>query len=366
MLLAPLGGIGGTQRVVLELTRELQQRGHRLSTLLPDIPAAHKTREWFSAEGVPVTLDRAVPDCYRASARPSEHIRCLRDLIQRYQPDVVNFHYPTRRIGLKDVIAARLAGMRRIVVTVQHPTPFPERGRSEQWIVRASSVFCDRIVVSTPYMGELLKSAGVAARRLRTIPLGATPPAVHYSRAQARAELGIGEEEFILIAVARVVAHKGIETLLDAFDRVSAASKRLLVIGDGPQRAELAQRAAQIDPERIRFLGHVPDTAPYYAAADLFVLPSEGEGFGLVFVEAALHGLPTVAAGVWGVPYVVEHEGTGLLVPPRDPESVARAVSDLAADRGRLQQLGERARARAKSEFTAERMASRYEGVLFE
>lgn len=366
LVVAPLGGIGGTQRVVLDLTRALRQRGHRISTLLPDIAAAHKTREWFSAEGVDVILDQAVPDCYQAVARPFDHIRRLRDLIRGYQPDVVNFHFPTRRISLKDLLAARLARPGRVVVTVQHPSPFPDRGRSEQWTVRASSTLCDRIVISTPYMGDLLKSAGVSGRRLHTIPLGITPPVTRYARAQIREELGIGEHDFVMIAVARMVAHKGIETLLAAYEQTQAANKTLLVIGDGPLRAQLAQTASKIDPERIKFLGHVADTAPYYAAADLFVLPSEGEGFGLVFVEAALQGLPSVAAGVWGVPYVIEHERTGLLVPPQDPASLARAVSRLAADRALLRQLGARARARAEAEFTVERMATRYEAVLFD
>lgn len=366
LILMPLGGIGGTQRVVLELTRSLRTRGHQVTTVLPKIPGAEKTQAWFKSEGVEVELDAAVPDCYRPAGRPDEQVSKLRALIRSHRPEVINFHYPTRRISFKDLLAARLAGNARSVVTVQHPSPFLVSARSERWLARASATLCDRIIISTPYMGELLMSAGVAKGLLRTVPLGVRPLPALQSREQVRRTLGWAEQDFVMLAVARLVEHKGLETLIHAFSRVNFPTKRLVIVGDGPLRERLARLAAEVNPERITLLGHVEDLASLYAAADLFTLPSEQEGFGLVFAEAAFHGLPSVAAGVWGVPYVIDHERTGLLVPPRDPEALGEALSRLASDRGLLRRMGAAAQTRAEAEFTDEHMTTGYERILFD
>jgi glycosyltransferase involved in cell wall biosynthesis len=228
-----------------------------------------------------------------------------------------------------------------------------------------AATLCDRIVVSTPYMSELLAGAGVPREKFRTVPLGVRPNRTPQAREQIRRQLGWADQDFVMLAVARLVEHKGLEALIQAFQGIRHPEKRLVIVGDGPQRERLTQAAAAVDPERITLLGHVDEIAPFYAAADLFTLPSEQEGFGLVFVEAAFHGLPSVAAGVWGVPYVIEHGKTGLLVPPRDPIALGEAISQLTANRSLLRQMGEAARMRAETEFTDECMTSGYERILF-
>jgi glycosyltransferase involved in cell wall biosynthesis len=117
-------------------------------------------------------------------------------------------------------------------------------------------------------------------------------------------------------------------------------------------------------PGRAIFLGRVPDTTDVYAASDLFVLPSHLEGFGLVFIEAAFHGVPSIGTNVGGVPYAIEDGKTGMLVPVKDDAAFAASIKKLWDHAALRQQMGEAARARACSEFTEARMAERYAAIL--
>ena len=111
--------------------------------------------------------------------------------------------------------------------------------------------------------------------------------------------------------------------------------------------------------------GKLPD---HYANADLFVLPSKMEAFGLVLAEAMASGLPVVSTRVGGIPEVVEEGVTGLLVPPNDPPALAEAIIDLLDDRDRMRAMGVRGRERVREHFTwdkvAERVVGFYEEIL--
>jgi glycosyltransferase involved in cell wall biosynthesis len=120
---------------------------------------------------------------------------------------------------------------------------------------------------------------------------------------------------------------------------------RLLVAGDGPQRAALAEQAAGLGIGGVvRFLGMCSDPAPVYAAADVFALPSQEEGLPNALLEAMASARAVVASAVGGVPAIVEHERTGLLVAPCDPDALAAALARLAADPPLRERLGHAAR----------------------
>ena len=104
---------------------------------------------------------------------------------------------------------------------------------------------------------------------------------------------------------------------------------RLSILGDGPERAALEAQTQALDlQEQIHFLGHVKDPYPYYAQADLLVMGSRKESFGLVIAEAGQYRTPTVAPNVGGIPEVIEHGQHGLLV-EGTPQSIAKACSAL-------------------------------------
>jgi glycosyltransferase involved in cell wall biosynthesis len=164
----------------------------------------------------------------------------------------------------------------------------------------------------------------------------------------------------IVLAVGRMVYYKGFEYLIRAMKRVPAT---LVLIGDGPLRTALEKEAATLGiAHRIAFVGELQNeaVAPYYRAADVFVLPSiaRTEAFGIVQVEAMASGTPVVNTSLdSGVPTVSLDGLTGLTVPPGNPHALDEAINRLLNDAHLREQYGETARRRALAKFSARAMS---------
>jgi glycosyltransferase involved in cell wall biosynthesis len=161
--------------------------------------------------------------------------------------------------------------------------------------------------------------------------------------------------------VGRLIPIKGFDVLLDAFAKARAELPELTldIAGDG----QLAERLRADAPEGVTFLGHVSPVTPLYEEAAVVVVPSRGEGFGMVALEAAERGRAAIVSDVGGLPEIVDHETTGLVVPPGDPDALAQAVLALVRDPATVRAYGAAARARAVSEFSADVAAERVEAV---
>jgi rhamnosyl/mannosyltransferase len=166
----------------------------------------------------------------------------------------------------------------------------------------------------------------------------------------------------ITLAVGRLVSYKGFQHLIRAF-AIAECPGTLLIVGDGPMDAALKAEIEALGLQgRAHLLGNVPDTAPYYQACDLFVLPSVGrnEAFGLVQLEAMICGKPVINTQLdSGVPFVSRHEETGLTVPPADEVALGAAITRLLSDEETRIRYGTAARSRVLSDFTAEKMIER-------
>ncbi|MDD2785625.1 MAG: glycosyltransferase [Patescibacteria group bacterium] len=190
------------------------------------------------------------------------------------------------------------------------------------------------------------------------------------SKLEARKGLGVDENAKVILAVCRLVERKGVDTLLQAlslFDiqrsgnsTFSEAEIRdsieLVVIGSGPYAPQLHQ-LADLLKIKVRWVENASDeeVARWYDGADVFCLPSreaadDVEGFGIVFLEAAAHGLPVIAGRGWGTEEAVVDGITGLLVKP-DAESVAKALEVMLSDEDLRQRLGEAGRKRVEKDF---------------
>ncbi|HEX9094368.1 MAG TPA: glycosyltransferase, partial [Coriobacteriia bacterium] len=142
--------------------------------------------------------------------------------------------------------------------------------------------------------------------------------------------------ERVALWVGNMVPVKGVPTLLDAFSRVRDAgvADRLVLVGDGPLRAELEVRAGELGVrEAVTFTGRLSqaDVALAMAAADVFVLPSLNEGLSVALLEAMACGTPCVASSVGGVPEVLDDPACGRLVPPDDAEALAAGIQEVLA-----------------------------------
>lgn len=219
----------------------------------------------------------------------------------------------------------------------------------------------DAIIVATPNHIDSSPVLREHRDRCTVIPYGIRLPEA--GSADAGAVRAIREKfgPRMVLAVGRLVYYKGFDYLIRAMKQVSDA--HLVIIGDGPLRAELGREAeTQGVADRVTFLGRVEDLDPYYEAADLFVLPSvaRSEAFGIVQLEAMACGTPVVNTSLdTGVPYVSLDGVSGLTVKPRDVGALSGAINRLLDDGTLRDRLGEGARVRAHSEFSKEVMGRR-------
>lgn len=154
-------------------------------------------------------------------------------------------------------------------------------------------------------------------------------------RAAKRQELGVDEDTVVVSTVANLRREKGYDVLLDAARSVLAESDNLLFcsIGQGPLHQELLRHHRNLGlGDRFRFLGFRDDVLGFLAASDVFALASRQEGLPVAFMEATALGLPVVATSVGGLPQAMEHEGSGLLVPPERPDLLAAALTRVVRD----------------------------------
>lgn len=182
-------------------------------------------------------------------------------------------------------------------------------------------------------------------------------------RRKARARLLIPHDALVFGTAARLDPVKGLGTLIDAFAKVRSevSGARLLILGDGPERAGLERRAAAQDlSEAVLFAGYRADARALLPACDVYVNSSVSEGISLTILEAMAAELAVVATAVGGTPEVVSDSDNGVLVAARDPEGLTRAMLALARDERHRRRLAANGRALVEARFTLDRMVDDY------
>lgn len=186
------------------------------------------------------------------------------------------------------------------------------------------------------------------------------------ARWATRQAFGWGESHFVVGTVARLEKIKGLEHLIEAAKTVAEAipQARFLVVGDGPQREDLLGQVRHLElEERCIFAGLRSDVPQILPAFDLFVLPSLSEALGIAAIEALASGVPVVASRVGGVPEVVIHGETGMLVSSGDTVQLAQAISRVAANPDEARQWAERGQKRVRRMFDVNRLADAQAGL---
>ena len=210
-----------------------------------------------------------------------------------------------------------------------------ERGGLRVRLLRATRTAAlrraSRVLVPSAYLRAIALGWSLDPARTTVVPNPAPEVPVHPTRDEARAALGI--EGFALGVAGRLTEQKALEDTLAALARVPRVA--LLVLGDGPERAALERRAAQLDvSDRVRFLGAGTrdDVIVLFRAVDAALLTSAWENLPHTLLEALAAGTPVIATAVGGIPEVVRDGENGLLVPPRDVAATASAIDRLVRD----------------------------------
>jgi glycosyltransferase involved in cell wall biosynthesis len=200
-----------------------------------------------------------------------------------------------------------------------------------------------------------------------------TLPGLEYSVIQNGVDLGrfrprangrgAPNQRIRCLAVSRLVERKGLDDLIRAFAALERGRYELEIVGGGADEQSLRAMVADLGLEDlVHFAGPLDRvrTAARYREADIFTLASWEEAFGNAFAEALASGLPVVGTNVGGIPELVEHGRNGVLVPPRDPETLAEAIRFLGERPELRAEMGRRNRAHAEANLSWERMTTRY------
>lgn len=364
LLLTTTNDIGGMPRITAGLARAFVSRHWLVRYVFPFWPDNAAALAWYREQGIDAEISAVAPGFWLR--RKVRNLVALCRFVRQSNADVVNLHYGDNTISLKDVVAVRLAGARRCVVCVHHPTPLNGVKEGRRRMTGFAAHLAHSVIVFSRATRESLLEDGAPAHKIHVIPCGLPIPSHLPTREEARERLGLPSTAFVVASLARLAREKGMADLIAAVAQLPVQRREvtLVVAGDGPERCALEELAAGQLGQRAVFLGRLADTADLYAAADVFVLPSYMEGFGLVYVEAAFHGVPSIGTNVGGVPDAIADGETGLLVPPGNPSALAAAIQTLHDDSALRLRLGQAAQRRAQTEFTESRMAERFAEVF--
>ena len=352
--------VGGSEIFGLQLARQLAAENTEVVCgALDGSPGALLQR--CVQYGIP-TVDLRVP-----RLNPLGRNGLSWSLVQRLRelrPDAIHLQH---FLGLHKLgIAARAAGVRRIVVT-EHSVLDLAQSRAGRTRARFSWRLASEItVIHQGIKDYLCGELAVPRERVHVIPIGIEVD--DYGRSErlaSRERLGLGQHT-VFVFVGRLAPVKDVRGLLRAFLAVQSrggATARLIVVGDGEERRACEELLrAHPHGERVSLVGEQPDPRPYLAAADVFVMNSRSEGTPRALLEAMATGVPAICPAVGGIPDLLA--GRGWLTVPGDPSSLERALQAALADPAAIAAMGERSRDYVRTNFDSRQIVERYRGLL--
>jgi glycosyltransferase involved in cell wall biosynthesis len=264
-------------------------------------------------------------------------------------------------------VLGRLAGVPMVIAHEHWSTKSGREAQIDHVLYRLS----DRVLVPSEESKRVVMSSDrIPAERISVIYNGVDIAKFGdmYDTDETRRELGVQPGTRLIGYVGRLTHEKGGQDLLVravARARQGGRDVRLVVVGDGPMRADLEALAANLG-EPVIFTGLRADVARLLAAMDIFVLPSLHEALPIAALEAMATGLPVIATSVGGTPEVVRDGESGLLVPASDEEGLYEAIIRMLDDQGLAERLAMAGRERVRADFTLDGMARKVEAVYEE
>jgi N-acetyl-alpha-D-glucosaminyl L-malate synthase BshA len=293
----------------------------------------------------------------------------LHDAARREGLDVVHVHYAIPHAASAFLARQMLAEERPLkIVTTLHGTDITLLGLHPSFhaITRFSILQSDGIsAVSRFLKEETVRDFGVPDGRIEVIPNFVDTEVWKRDRELCHRAKLAPEGEKIVMHVSNFRAVKRVQDVIDIFAKVRRRVRsRLVLVGDGPDRPRVLKRAADLGLRNdVVFLGRHGSVEELLSCADLFLLPSQTESFGLAALEAMACGAPVVASRAGGLPEVVEDGAAGYLLPPGAIDEMAEAGIRILSDEALAARLGEGGRRIAVERFSADAIVPRYEAL---
>jgi len=284
----------------------------------------------------------------------------LRSLIQSKNPNVVHAHLPPAELYTR--IAMLGVNGNAFIISKHNDerfAPVPLSANLARWVAkRAAAVICISHAVEKFWQQKKV----ISETRSSVVHYGITQMA-QTTEDTFKDMLSIKSNDVLFGFVGRLVPQKSLDSLLRAFSLLAVSNARLVIVGDGPLRAKLQDIAIELEiSNQVAFTGYRSDIQKVMTGLDVFVLSSNYEGFGLVLLEAMRAGKPVLATEVSAIPEVVDNETTGILVPPKNPEMMAKAMKRFMTKETRWR-MGNAGKIRAREQFGMSRMVKETQEV---
>ena len=323
---------------------------------------SHKSAEFPAIEGSVVTFERGESDSPKEFVTAARELNLaveiiperrrfdlgvlakLKNIINTYSPGIVVTH----SVKSHFLIWRSHISRKYPWVAFHHGYTSTDRkmrvyNRLDRWSLPAT----DRIItVCQAFARDLSRNTGVALDDISVLHNSIRPqlPAPDTEAQAVRSRFGVADDESLILAVGRLSKEKAHIDLIAAFSGLRKSTPevnaKLIIVGDGPERGRLEAAAESFGcKESVVFAGQSSDVWPFYFAADVFVLPSHSEGSPNVLLEAMAAGIPIVATEAGGVPEMVEHNQSALLVPASDPPALGAAIARVLTEDDLAQRL---------------------------
>lgn len=358
---------GGSGAVATELGIALAARGHEVHFITYEQP-------FRLPEFVPrVTFHEVSLGQYPLFQYPPYDLALavrMHEVALERRLDLLHVHYAiphaTSAYLARQMLAE--AGKRLPVVTTLHGTDITIVGQDHSYhaITKFSIEKSDGITAVSEFLkAETIRAFGCEHCAVTVVPNFVDPRVFRPDRRDPALRRDLAGDRPIIMHISNFRPVKRVRDIVATFARVRARIPAVLVmIGDGPDRGVAEEDARRLGvQDDVRFLGRIDAVAPLLAVADVYVLATDRESFGLSALEAQACGVPVVAAGVGGIAEVVEDGVTGALVPVGDIAAFTEAITRLLTDRALWERQSAAAVRRARAKFNIDDVVSRYEAV---
>lgn len=360
--------VGGAQKVLLDQARWFHERGHHVTVaFLYDKEDFHG--KWQAGTPYPIINLSAL----RAGASAIENAWSFSIALWTLWKVLYSRHYDVVETFTQDsnIIGLPLAWIKRVPVRMATYHGSIEnlprwRERLHTWLVNRN--IANILVTVSEMTRHNAAKEGIDSKRIVVIQNGIAPVSIEdTNRGDVRGELGIRENDFLLLSVGRLVHQKAHEFLVAAMPSVlkEFPAAKAAICGDGFLHSQLEAQIKALDLENSVFLpGRFDNVTKFLAAADVFVLPSRWEGLPIALLEAMSVGLPIVATRVEGVDEVVVDGEHGFLVSVGDVPALSDAILKLLRDPQARHQMGMAAKQRLLESYSIDHMGERYLSLM--
>lgn len=347
---------GGAQRYVYEIALNSKKKGNEVAVLLG---GEGILKEKLETAGIQVfSLSRLGRDISFFSDIKS--FFSILKVLYKWKPHV--FHINSSKMGIIGALAGRMMFVPKVVFTA-HGWAFnenrPDYVKSALKLIYWIIIFlCHKTICVSEGTKRAVSNWPLIKEKLVVIRNGIEEFEM-LPRETARHELGVHEEDMLLVGVMAELHHvKGLDVLLRAWSGFLGEHKaHLVLIGEGDERASLETLADNLKiTNSVSFKGFIDNSRKMLRGLDIFVLPSRSEALSYVILEAGMAKLPVIATAVGGIPEIIEDGVTGISVSPEDEEMISLSLTLLAENVDLRKKLGNSLKEKVSIEFSLQKM----------